>query len=82
MSQDLIQAPDFNNITCRDLEDDERLVHLYFQAVRADFWPNAGSHSVHTFVALAEKALQEAKDKHTRSPILCASEGQGLLENL
>ena len=62
MSQDLIQAPDFNNITCRDLEDDERLVHLYFQAVRADFWPNAGSHSVHTFVALAEKALQEAKD--------------------
>ena len=53
-----MSAPDFDNITDRDLRDDERLSALYLEAVRRKFWSNNPT-AVLNFWCLAEKALQD-----------------------
>ena len=50
--------PDFDNITDRDLRDDERLSALYLEAVRRNFWSNSPT-DVLNFWCLAEKALED-----------------------
>ena len=53
-----MSAPDFDNITERDLRADERLSALYLEAVRRNFWPNNPT-AVLGFWCLAEKALED-----------------------
>ena len=53
-----MSKPDFDNITDRDLRDDERLSALYLEAVRRKFWSNSPT-AVLNFWCLAEKALQD-----------------------
>ena len=53
-----MSQPDFDNITDRDLRDDERLSALYLEAVRRKFWTNNPT-AVLNFWCLAEKALQD-----------------------
>ena len=53
-----MSQPDFDNITDRDLRDDERLSALYLEAVRRKFWSNNPT-AVLNFWCLAEKALQD-----------------------
>jgi len=53
-----LSPPDFDNITDRDLRDDERLSALYLEAIRRKFWNNSPA-AVLNFWCLAEKALQD-----------------------
>ena len=50
--------PDFDKITKSDLEQPERLKHLYAEAVRRGFWQNT-ERAVLEFFAFAEKALAD-----------------------
>ena len=56
----MTDKPDFDNITARDLSEDDRLSALYLEAVRRKFWPNS-SRDVLEFWCMAEKALAEDK---------------------
>ena len=50
--------PDLDEITARNLRDDEQLKVLYLEAVRRRYWPNSSAAALE-FATYAEKALQD-----------------------
>ena len=55
-----MKIPDFDNISAKDLRNDEKVKALYREAVRRKFWPN-NTITALEFFSFAEKALQDDK---------------------